>query len=84
MKTSTTTANGKTYEIEIDRNFFNADIADMANGRMYSVDCSDTTDEDATDDENMQWALEDAIDWCEWHSTHETHEVKDGEVWRCL
>lgn len=84
MKATTTTINGTTYEITINRNFYSADVTDTTTGRMYSIDCSDATDEDATDEENIQWALEDAIDWCEWHSSHETHEIKDGEIWRCL
>lgn len=81
-----TTENGKVYEIDLRTDSFSAEVKNLDTGRVYPCDCSEDTDEDATEEENVEWALSDAREWCEWHSKQDgTRErmFEDG-YYRCF
>lgn len=72
-----TSANGKTYEIEISHSWLNGTMTCTDTGRTYPFVADDA--------ETIEEAVEEAIEWCEWHSTQDPRrETRTGDVWRCL
>ncbi|MBR2804571.1 MAG: hypothetical protein IKE20_05455, partial [Eggerthellaceae bacterium] len=64
--------------------WYNAEIKCLDTGRVYPCDFSGETDDSYSDEQNTEWALEDAREWCEWHSNQsiEHEHTEDGRIYR--